>query len=217
MHPGMRFVSGSLACVVCAAALGQGPGSRHFYVEAAIGQSRLDRTHVLDNPVHSADDESETWSIGLGYRFNQYFALGVGYSDLGSYALELEGLCLTSLPPICGGPISARTEIDGFFANATGSWPVAEHFVLRASAGAIYRDVEFRTIQSLETMYAAQGTVWKLGIGFAIPVNDRVEIGLDITRYLDLGLDLETPIPGEPHTVDSGDATAVTLGARWLF
>jgi hypothetical protein len=217
MRTTTRFLSGSLACVMCAAALGQGAGSRHFYVEAAIGQSELDRNHVIDNPVRSADDESETWSIGLGYRVNRYFALGVGYADLGSYALELEGLCLMSLPPVCGGPVSARTEVDGFFATATGSWPVAKHFVLSASAGAIYRNVEFSTVPSGINMYSAEGTVWKFGIGFAIPINDRVEIGLDVTRYLDLGLDLVTPIPGEPYTVDSGDATAVTIGARWLF
>jgi OOP family OmpA-OmpF porin len=215
MRPLVLAALGSFFCIG-AAAYGQSPGDRHFYLGAALGQSKLDRTHVIDNPVLSSDDEAGIYSVHAGYRFNRYLALEGGYSDLGSYELELQGLCLTSLPPICGGTVSARTEVEGFFVNAVGTWPVAAHFQFSASAGAIHREVTFSTMTG-ETMYSADGTVWKFGIGIAVPINDRLEVGLDVIRYLDLGLDLVTPIPGEPYTVDSGDATAVTVGVRWLF
>jgi OmpA-OmpF porin, OOP family len=216
MSSGFRG-SGLLACLVGALAHGQAPGEHHLYVGAALGQSKLNRNHVFDNPVQSSDDESGIYSIQLGYRFNQYFALEGGYSDLGSYELVLEGLCLTSLPPVCGGPVPTRTEVDGFFANAIGTWPVTPHFELSGSAGMIYREVEFNVISGGDTRYSAQGAVWKFGIGAGFPINDRVEIGLDLTYYMELGLDLVTPVPGVPHIVDSGDATALTLGARWYF
>ena len=215
MKPRLRVPLALLACLVAASAFGQ--ANRPFYVGAAVGQSKLDRSHVIDNPVMSSDEESETWALAVGYRFSRYFALEGGYSDLGSYALELEGLCLASLPPICGGPISARTEVDGFFANALGTWPVAEHFLLSAKVGLVYREVEFKTTTTGENMWSAEGTVWKFGIGAGFPINDRVEITLDVSHYLDLGLDLVTPIESPPHTVDSGDATAVTVRVRWMF
>jgi hypothetical protein len=215
MSPGLRYPLALLACLVAASAYGQ--ADRHFFVGASIGQSKLDRSHVFGNPVQSSDDESETWSLAVGYRFNRYFTLEGGYSDLGSYEVTYEGLCLASLPPICGGPVPARTETDGFFANAIGTWPVTSHFQLSANIGMVYREVQFRATASGDNMWSTEGTVWKLGVGAGFPINDRLEITLDVSQYLDLGLDLVTPIGGTPHTVDSGDATAVTVGARWVF
>src|SRR5262245_2776794 len=213
-----RFATWLISLATATTAFSQSPGAdRHFYVGVDLGLAKMQRVEIFGNGLESADDESFTGSVKFGYRFNRHFSLETGYADLGKFETTLGGLCLTSLPPVCSGPIGTRMTVDGFLLNAIGAWPLSERFRLTGSAGAIYRKAEFSLDNRLpgQGRYTREGTAWKVGLGAGFPISDRLDLSVDLEHYLDAGLDLDAS--GEPHTVDAGDATSLTLGIRWRF
>lgn len=207
------FVAGMAATTAAHAA------DHKFYIGLDVGQANFDSTEIFDNPVRSSDDTSMTFTIKAGYRFNRYFALEGGYSDLGDYEATQAGLCLPVGPtPICGGEVRTRTSIDGVMVTAIGILPLTQHFELTASAGAIYREVDYdyRISANESRSLSDEGTVMKFGVGAGFPINERFELGLDVTTYREVGVGISSA-SGEINTVNDGESTVVTLGARWRF
>jgi OmpA-OmpF porin, OOP family len=207
----------SIGFLVSAAACARpADGDAHFYLGADLGQTRMDQPDVIGF-TDSQDDESFTWSLKLGYRFNRHFALEGGYTDFGEFHRE-PGACLAVFPSVCFGSGDTSTSVDGFVLDAVGFWPVTEHLLLSGSAGVVYRTLDYhaRYANVGPNSASRDGTAWKLGIGFGVPINDRLETRLDFAHYWDMGVDFDTS-SGNLQTVDSGDATSVTVGLRWLF
>src|SRR5690348_9359448 len=96
----------ALASIVClfAAPAGAQPadGEAHFYLGADLGQTRMDLPDVIGF-TSPQDDQSFTWSLRLGYRFNRYFAVEGGYTDFGDFHRG-PGACLAVFPSTCFGP-----------------------------------------------------------------------------------------------------------------
>jgi len=206
-----------MGCLMAAAACAQpADGEARFYLGVDLGQTRMEQPDVIGF-TPSQDDESFTWSFKLGYRFNRYLAVEGGYADFGEFHRE-PGACLAVFPTACFGSGYTTTSVDGFLLDAVGSWPVAEHLLLTGSAGVVYRTLDYHAPYSNVGPNSASrdGTAWKLGIGFGVPINDRLETRLDFAHYWDMGVDFDTS-SGNLQTVDSGDATSVTVGLRWLF
>ena len=63
---------------------------------------------------------------------------------------------------------------------------------------------------------SSEGAAWRVGIGLGVPINERLEIGLDLVHYVDIGVDFDMST-GNLRTVDDGEATSLSLGLRWLF
>jgi OOP family OmpA-OmpF porin len=152
----------------------------------------------------------------VGYRFSRYFALEGGYTDLGDFGSNLNLLCTVNPP--CP-EIHVKTSIDGFLVNAVGIWPIAEHFELNASGGLIYREFESRPTSPATVIgsnSSETGTVMKFGLGLGVPINERLEIGLDVTQYREIGLGFVSEA-NQVSAVNEGESTVVSLGLRWKF
>ncbi len=207
-----------LVCLVATSAMAQGDGSLHnFYLGVDAGWSNLHGSGEYDVPMGVDDDESTTFSVSFGYRFNRYFSLEAAYTDLGEFDSSPSLACPAIYPPGSCQTFDARTSIEGVMLTAVGAWPISRHFQLQASAAAIYREVEydyrgFATVGSL----SEKGTAWKLGVGAGVPINDRFELGLELAQYRDVGIRLGAGANGLNITND-GYATVITLGARWFF
>ena len=215
------FVTASLACAASLAAvpaLGQAPGDdRQFYVGADLGLSRMDQPDIV-GVANSSDEDAFSWSLRFGYRFNRFFSLEGGYADLGDFDYEFRGACTMQFPSTCGSTGDTRTSVDGFLVNAVGTVPIGRRFLLTGSVGALYREVEYSApASSIGPHFSStEGTAWRVGIGAAFPLNERLEIGLDLVHYMDVGVAFDMS-SGNLHTVDDGDATSVTLGLRLWF
>jgi len=210
----------SLACVAClvaTSAWAQGGGNRAFYVGADAGWSNLHDSGDFDVQQGVDDDQSITFSVRLGYRFNRYFSLEAGYTDLGEFDTTPSVVCPAIYPPGSCAAFDASTSIDGVTLGAVGTWPVSSHLQLEASAAAIYREVEYSYGGAAGNgSLTEKGTVWKLGFGVGVPINDRLEVGLELAQYRDVGIRIGAGANGV-QTTNDGYATVITLGARWFF
>lgn len=209
----------SLACVACLAAssaLAQAD-NRNFYAGVDAGWSNLHDSGDFDVQAGVDDDQSITFSVKFGYRFNRYFSLEAGYTDLGEFDSTPSVVCLAIYPPGSCPAFDASTSIDGVTLGAVGTWPVSRHFQLEASAAAIYREVEYSYGgASGGGSFSEKGTVWKLGFGVGVPINDRFEVGLELAQYRDVGIRIGAGANGV-QTSNDGYATVITLGARLFF
>ncbi len=188
-----------------------------FYLGLDVGQANFDPTEIFDNQVKSKDDHATSYTVKVGYRFSRFFELEAGYTDLGKYDATLLGNCLPTLPPTCSPDVNTHTSIDGVMLAAVGIWPLTEHFQLTANAGAIYREVDYRFgIPTDQQRLHEKGTVMRYGLGAALPITDRFELGLDWVSYREVGIGIEAS-SGSIHTVSDGESSVITLGARWRF
>jgi OmpA-OmpF porin, OOP family len=187
-------------------------GDRGFYVGVDAGQSTLDRNASFDFAIRS-DRTASTFTVRGGYRFNRYFALEGGYTDLGDFSATIQ-------PPCTGGcpTVDSRISIDGVMVNAVGIWPLSEHFALRASAGAIYRwfkgtsnSAQFGTFSETD-----EGTVYKFGAGFVVPINEHFEIGADYTWYREIGVGLDS-FQNNTYTFNHPETRTWAVGLTYRF
>ncbi|WP_418642631.1 tandem-95 repeat protein [Vibrio chaetopteri] len=62
-----------------------------WFLKADIGQARADERNYDNNPqVLSVEDRDTAWLLGVGYRYNQDWAVSVNYINLGKGSAELE-------------------------------------------------------------------------------------------------------------------------------
>jgi OmpA-OmpF porin, OOP family len=187
----------ALACAVVAMAPVSGAladdVAEGFYFGASLGQSSADigSKSAFDTslgvPVSSElDDTGDAWGVQIGYRFNNYVGMEVGYVNLGQadYVASITGT---------DEVVSRRFESSGPTLSAVGFFPVGS-FDIHARAGIIYADTRVRDRDELTTtgeflsieakssstdLMAGVGAAWNIGQNFAL----RVEY----TKYFDVG------------------------------
>jgi opacity protein-like surface antigen len=194
-----------LPCLA-ASSFGQDAPRRHkWYVEADVGKSTLDH----DQGFTEIDDTSSSWALRVGYRFSRYFALEGAYVDLGSFSSKFESTSVV---------IDQKASYDGFLLNSRVYWPVARHFELSASAGLHYneRDSSYDSNSGVAYQDNESNGGFSFGVGVAVPVNDRFEITLDYTQFLELAVP-SFDFTGNPNLNDPADLYSITLGARFKF
>jgi hypothetical protein len=180
-----------LALAMCSAsAFSQQPGT--WYAGLDIGQATLDRNGTN---LAELDDTSVSYAVLAGYRFSRFFALEGGYTDFGDFSLQ-----------------GTRSSSQGFMINTKGIWPIAKHFELEALLGGTFlsRDVSTSGGSSI----SASGFVPKVGIGFAVPVNERLAFNFGWTQNIDWDIGIQTDPEFEVFT---DDTSMYALGVRWSF
>jgi len=160
----------------------------------------------------SLDDTAMGWGLQVGYRFNRYVAVEVGYVDLGE-ALYEAIMTVDDGVDIFPVEASVRVESTGPTAAVLGMLPIGERFDVHAKAG-IYvadtrlrsrlRDVEFAD-NFLHAEDRASETEFFFGVGGAWNINDSYSLRVEYQRYLDLGDD------------DTGEGDADLIGVSMLF
>jgi hypothetical protein len=163
------------------AAAAQG-ADHHWYVGLDVGRSKFAGDQMRD--YSKVDDLSGSYAFKVGYRFVPWFALDGGYADLGEFSGDLIMYCPAVVGVTCPA-IHQTSSLHGLFVSAVGIWPVAEHFQLNASLGAIYRELSVNQDSDNGVAYdwTNKDTVVRFGLGMAVPVNPRFEIALDYVEY----------------------------------
>jgi hypothetical protein len=86
--------------------------------------------------------------------------------------------------------------------------------VLRARSGLFYRHAGYRVGMVGSGSASDDDTIVLVGIGRGLPVGERFGLVLEATRYFDAGVAAR---PGQSgiRFSSEGDATELSLGARW--
>jgi hypothetical protein len=205
----------ALLLIVTSTAYGQSPTRpKKFYLGLQVGQSELDRARSDLNVVF--DDHDNAFTLLAGYRFSRFYALEVGYSDLGEFTAEFRDPCVGVPGVVCPSDIG-KTAITNFFLNNIVIWPIADHFHLKAVLGMNWHELSgslARASGSTTTFSDSSGS-YNFGLGIGVPVNKRLELGLDVTSYraLKFGFNFNDAF----SLVYEPDATVAMLGVRYRF
>jgi OOP family OmpA-OmpF porin len=146
----MRRLTSTLAiaaALAAAPAFAQQPGNS-WYFGAGIGVGNLNQSGTEITGLNNAqiDDSDTTYTIRGGYRFNPFFALEVGYYDLGKYAFS------GSVPVGVSGAtvVSGSAKATSWGLSAVGILPM-NHFDLYGRIGVEQSKLEANANTSLAT------------------------------------------------------------------
>jgi OOP family OmpA-OmpF porin len=165
---------------------------RKWYAGLDIGQTQLNRGGEDGVDLSGLDDKSTAWSVLAGYRFTRFFALEAGYTDLGEFSDQ-----------------DSSSSTWGLMVNTRGILPIGKHFELDLLFGLVWmqRDLTFGSVSD-----DVSGTTGKFGIGFAVPVNERLAFNFEYNQYLDFALGFD-----DDFDLYVDDTTSYSLGVRWKF
>jgi len=202
---------GALLLLATGIAHAQVMGDRRWYVGLDVGQSKIDH----EPGYRDTDDTSTAYTLLVGYRFSRHFSLEAGYADLGEFSSVLEPAC--PQPSQCPRLYSTKS-LDGFLLNAVGTWPLATHFQVNATIGAIYRDLTVATgiNPTGNDSYTYRDGVLKFALGIGVPINSRFDIDLDFTQYQTLGIGYGASYD-DAGLVAGSESQVLSLGVRWRF
>ena len=152
--------------LVAGTALANGP-----YIGASAGSVALETT-AIDGGDFTIDSDDTGWSAHLGMPFGDYFAVEVGYTDLGAYSE------LFPLPPLTA---NLDAELAGFDAFGVVSIPAGPMRIF-GKAGVIFWEAETEAL--LEDTFGVpqrfrrdeDGTDLALGLGAEVDIGENLAL-----------------------------------------
>ena len=170
----------------------------------------------------SIDDSGIGWGLQVGYEFNNYVALEIGYVDLGKARQEGGSLLATWASETLAGTFDANLAVSGRVVSAgptlavVGKFPFGAGFSAHARAGIYFADTRVRLkymgfiddfspdvrVEDPAEFKAGTQELF-LGTGAGWDINEDFGLRIEIQRFFDVG--------DEDRTGES-DATLFTLG-----
>lgn len=159
------------------------------------------RAGTLAGYTSTFDDSSGVWAVNVGYQWNRYFAVEIGYLDLGSavYTAQFtnsDGNAATVDPAYSFG---ARFENSGPTLAAVGIFPFGDKFEIHGRGGVLFSRSRFTlpvvntavttsTPLTLTSREARERTSdFFVGVGGGWNINQDFTLRADYQRYLDVG------------------------------
>nr|WP_298728845.1 outer membrane beta-barrel protein [uncultured Steroidobacter sp.] len=171
-------------------------------------------TNLTGTPETSKlDDTTTPWGAQVGYRFNKWVAVEVGYVDLGEATYTLSGAISGNyaffdgtdvVNVLLNGDFQSGLDVTsaGVTASVLGMVPLGQYFDLHARGGIYYADTRvtqrLRYIDSvdqagvfnlLHTRMDASQTELFAGVGAAWNINESFTLRLEYQRFFDVGDD----------------------------
>jgi OmpA-OmpF porin, OOP family len=174
---GWLVVLGFAAAAAAGPAAAQDPG---WYLGGSVGYSQFKDT--CKNLVVPCDDHDTAWRGFTGYQFNNWFALELGFADLG--AATGAGIMNTGTP----GDFSVAVE-EAWDLTAVLLFPVAERLSLLARAG-MYRArmvVDVRAAGSPDVHEAGTNSGFSYGAGAEFRLG-KLGLRAEWQRYENVGV-----------------------------
>lgn len=157
MHISKRFMA---ACLVAAAIPSLAWADDH-YLRAGAGTT-APKTDDVDN--------SQAWTLGLGWRFSKYFSVEGGYNDLGDY----EGT-----GPAIGGPLNS--DITSLEVGMAAKIPFGRSPLFGQARVGVHNWEA--TVSNFETSSKLDGTDAYYGVGIGYDFSPQFGVVLSYERY----------------------------------
>ncbi len=173
----------------------------NFFVGTTLGEVDIG-DYELESVSTDLDDTDFGYRVFGGWRFNEYFAVGASYVDLG----ELEASGNSPTEP----NFTDEIEADGYEAWVAGTWPLTKRFSLVGTVGVFSWDQEVTYSDDFGPWSGdTDGTDMTYGIGANYAITDRLGVHAAYHWYPDIG-DLE-------ETGHKNDRDFYGVGFTWLF
>jgi len=168
-----------------------------FYAGAGGGVSKDRDFCAQAGKTNKCEDTDFAWRIYGGYQFFSWFSVEGGYTDLGSSDAKVA---------LVGVADKIKSEVDGFTLATVFRAPKVGLFV---KAGAFYWDKESTTVPlGLDPVSASEtGTSLMGGLGVRYPFTEKLGVGLEWNRYVDVG----------DSTVGESDMDVYSVDLIWRF
>lgn len=167
-----------------------------FYGIVELGQSEVD----ISAPAGvSVDNKDTSYSLGAGYRFNDYVSVEGGYLDLGEVSASGSGTLSGTYygtPFTATGTFSAQSDAKGWFLGPKFTLPLSKQMDLYGKVGYYFWDSDTTaTFTGSVTFggvtYSGGGSAKVTdsgddpyyGLGLAYRFTDRIGIQAGFTRY----------------------------------
>lgn len=176
-----------------------------LYVSAGLGRAEMRDESGLGQLVVDEDKNDSSWTLGLGYRFNRYFALDLGYVDLG----EVEAYLATPDRTQYSGRHSVAAE--GKTLALVGMLPIG-HWEPYVKAGMVFAKKNSRFDGQLLGYSLTHRIEQEIedpfyGAGLRYPAKEPFQIYLDVTYFDELG----------GNTTGSSSYLNTSAGVLWQF
>jgi opacity protein-like surface antigen len=176
------------------------------YVSAGLGRIDAPDGSNLGTLTGETENDEWSWTVGLGYRFNRYIALELGYVDLGEIESDL-----TDATGLRDARAHASFGADGATFALVGTFLIGrwEPYI---KAGVLFSSTELQFSGTIDsTPFAGRLTNDNedplYGAGLRFNVTEPLQVYLDVTYLDDVG---------EPETGRSSYFNG-TAGVLWRF
>ncbi|WP_299795124.1 OmpA family protein [uncultured Shewanella sp.] len=184
-------------------------GGQFGLAKTDVSENGLDKLYEqagINASSTKVDDSGASYSLFLGYKFNQYISLEAGYTDLGDRSVEFSGQAI-DLDAYYDLAENVYPETaDGFSLSVLGTYPISERFSVTGKLG--YFDWEMDAVtSSLSDESDTLGDDSRSGSGVWL----GAELGYQINH------DLQAYVSYQHMPLDADDVGVVSLGFRYWF
>ena len=192
-----------------------------FYVGLDLGATRGEAEYFPDSQPFFAEvrdsASSEGLRLRLGFQASRFFAMEVGYADLGNFEYTPgAGTCAPLFQGECD--FTTHSSADGLLTNAVFMMPIKDRFRVKGRVGWINLQVKARETGPDATVTDrgtdSEGGLF-YGLGVEFHATERFDFELGWTQYeaLDFGVRLS---PNDT-SFNQGKVTMASLGVAWRF
>lgn len=130
----------------------------------------------------NVDDNATGWTLGVGYKFNRYVAVELGYVDFGSANATVN----VTQPQVFS--LSESVEAKGESLDVVGFLPFSERFSLFGKFGLFNYNLDDTLSAPIPvTNPSASGSTYDIGIGADISLSRRFSLRAGLTQYHGVG------------------------------
>ena len=165
-----------------------------LFAEASLGRASAELARYEG---FTRDERSLTWSAGLGYAFNEYYAIEAGYRRLGEASISATAISGTfgGQPFSATGLYQANAEVDGWYAGPIIELPIGPYFI-NVRVGVYFWEAQINELASgtaqlggqtitgtLSVMRDQTGADGYYGAGAGYAFSERTQAALSYTAY----------------------------------
>jgi OOP family OmpA-OmpF porin len=158
----------------------------YFFAGAGGGSVRFKQDDYMlgDRILFRRNDTKDvTYQAGLGYRFNEHWAVEVGAADMGDYSIDQVDSALFA--------VEGRYTVKGFKTAVVGSYPFTERFSVYGKLGISSTKAEF---ESTNTGFVGEEKRNSLlaGFGFQYMIWSHLGVRAEYENWGEVGNELDT-------------------------
>jgi OOP family OmpA-OmpF porin len=189
----------------------------NFYVVGGVGQSTADMQDAAGPTLVTAgaagvsstlDKKDTTWALGVGYKFNQNFAVEAAYFDMGKFSNKATGSAGVNTVGV-----NAEWTGSGIGLSALGILPINADFSVFAKAGVAHTELKVKVDGTRNGVVIATAAaksrefVPTVGLGAEYSLTKNVAIRAEYDRYFNVG----------NNETGEADADSITVGVKFSF